>query len=153
MKSRFEPDYAENLQTHPRSASPSNIPTHPSCPSSPTKPSRSCGSKLATHTLEIYDFSRTLTFARSATDCFQVREVPAVLLCPRKRSAVLWNPPRRDMCSTSPCRPGVVSQGTRGLQARAKGTSPRIFTHPPTLTLIRNLTPPSFRPPTTVSVP
>ena len=59
----------------------------PSCPSSPGEPSRSCVSKFTAQILEIYCFFLTLAFTRSDADCFQVREVPVILLCPPKRSA------------------------------------------------------------------
>ena len=71
----------------------------PSCPSPSGKSFRSCVSKSITQLLVLYSFSHTPAFTRSDTDCFQTHEVPVVLLRPPERSAPLWNPSRRDICS------------------------------------------------------
>ena len=126
-----------------RSISPSNLSTLPSCPSPSGKPSRV--SKSTTHTPEIYDFSRTLAFTRSDTDCFQTHEVPVIFLHPQEgllpsgtHIGTIYAQIHR--CISRRFRPGLVSQGAQGLQTSAKGTTSRAST-PPQPQLIRDRIP------------
>jgi len=123
-----------------------SLPIPPSCPSPPGKPSRLCASKFATEIPEIYDFlvhllppvrARSVSrSARSLRSSSVLREgLPISVIDPDAMYTQLHRSVRCRFCSEP------VPQGTRGLQASAKGTTSRVVTGPTTSAPIRDLVP------------